>query len=67
MKSYVTVGAVTHTHTHTHGNLINNEKINIYAIFMYFSRKKMHINIAYFLYHKIKKKITIKNIRRKER
>ena len=43
MRKPVTVGAVTHTHTHTHtqGNLINNKKINIYAIFMYSSRKKI--------------------------
>ena len=42
MINRVTVGAVTHTHTHTHtqDNLINNKKINIYAIFMYFLCKK---------------------------
>ena len=39
MINHVTVGAVTHTHTHTHthNNLLNNKKINICAIFMYFS------------------------------
>ena len=36
MKNHVTIGAVTHTHTHTQANLINNKKINICAIFMYF-------------------------------
>ena len=36
MINYVTVGAVTHTQA----NLINNKKINIYAIFMYFSYRK---------------------------
>ena len=41
MTNHVTIGAVTHTHTHTHGNLINNKKINIYTIFMYFLRKKI--------------------------
>ena len=42
MTNHVTVEAVTHTHTHTHtqANLINNKKINIYAIFMYFSYRK---------------------------
>ena len=42
MTNRVTVGAVTHTHTHTHthGNLINNKKINIYTIFMYFLHEK---------------------------
>lgn len=35
MINHVTVGAVTHTHTHN--NLLNNKKINICAIFMYFS------------------------------
>ena len=39
MTNHVTVEAVTHTHTHTH-KLINNKKINIYAIFMYFSYRK---------------------------
>ena len=34
MKRYVTVGAVAH------GNLINNKKINVYTIFMYFLRRK---------------------------
>ena len=38
MKKPVTVEAVTHTHTH--GNLINNKKINIYTIFMFFLRRK---------------------------
>ena len=32
MINHVTVGAVTHTHN----NLLNNKKINICAIFMYF-------------------------------
>ena len=43
MTNHVTIEAVTHTHTHTHtqGNLINNKKINIYTIFMYFLRKKI--------------------------
>ncbi len=45
MTNHVTIGAVTHTHTHTHthtqGNLINNKKINIYAIFMCFLHKKI--------------------------
>ena len=38
MINHVTVEAVTHTHTHTHtqGNLVNDKKINIYTIFMYF-------------------------------
>ena len=40
MTNHVTVEAVTHTHTHTQANLINNKKINIYAIFMYFSYRK---------------------------
>ena len=40
MTNRVTVGAVTHTHTHTHGNLINDKKINIYTIFMYFLHEK---------------------------
>ena len=45
MKLYVTVGTV-HTHTHTQGNLVNNKKINIYTIFMYFLRRKnAHKNI----------------------
>ena len=40
----VTIEAVTHTHTHTHtrGNLMNNKKINIYTIFMYFLRIKIY-------------------------
>ena len=42
MTNHVTIEAVTHTHTHTHtqANLINNKKINICAIFMYFSYRK---------------------------
>ena len=40
MTNHVTVGAVTHTHTHTQGNLINDKKINIYTIFMYFLHEK---------------------------
>ena len=42
MKKPVTVGAVTHTHTHTQGNLINNKKISIYAIFIYFYMEKIY-------------------------
>ena len=38
-------GCNTHTHTHTQGNLINNKKINIYTIFMYFCVKKLRIKI----------------------
>lgn len=38
MINHVTVGAVTCTHTQA--NLINNKKINICAIFMYFSYEK---------------------------
>ena len=34
------LGAVTHIYTH--GNLINNKKINIYAIFMYFLCGKIY-------------------------
>ena len=45
MTNHVTIGAVTHTHTHTQGNLINNKKINIYTIFMYFCVKKLRIKI----------------------
>lgn len=35
MTKHVTVGAVTYTHTQD--NLVNYKKINICAIFMYFS------------------------------
>ena len=39
MTKHVTVGAVTHTK----GNLINNKKINICAIFMYFTYGKNYV------------------------
>ena len=38
MINHVTIGAVTHAHTQD--NLMNNKKINICAIFMYFSHGK---------------------------
>ena len=41
MTKHVTVGAVTHTHTQD--NLINNKKINICAIFMYFTYGKNYV------------------------
>ena len=44
MKKPVTVGPVIYIHTQ--GNLINNRKINVYTIFMYFlPRKNAYKNI----------------------
>ena len=39
MTNHVTIEAVAH------GNLINDKKINIYTVFMYFLRKKMRTKI----------------------